>query len=335
MAILPRHRGTMSQLQDVEAPPPPPPLSPLFTDYLDVTATLAAPPPPLDFVLPGLLAGTMGVLVSPGGAGKSMLALAMAVSVAAGRDVWNVVGEDPKAGPVIVVSAEDPSVILARRLHALRDSAPGIFDDPATAARLRLKAVHGRSFSLGSWDGVVFIPSVALDILEREIAELRPRLVVFDTLNRCLAGISENDNAAMGRIVSEVERIIAPTSSAALILHHTSKATALQGQGDQQQAARGAGAITDNARWQMNLMTMTKEDAEARSISADDRRSWVRAIVPKCNYAATPPDRWLRREEGGILRLAEPPVAVAKGRSGQAPVRQKPRAEASDESIPW
>lgn len=285
---------------------------PMWDDYLDVTAALAAPPPDLDFVLPGLLAGTMGVLVSPGGAGKSMLALALAASVAAGRDAWQVVGADPTPGPVILVSAEDPGVILSRRLHSLRDSRPGIFDDAETIERLRVKAVHGRSFSLGAWDGVTFTPSDGLDVLEREIAELRPRLVIFDTLNRCLAGISENDNAAMGLIVSEVERIIAPTKTAGLVLHHTSKATALGGQGDQQQAARGAGAITDNARWQLNLVTMAKEDADARGIPADERRQWVRAIMTKCNYAASVSERWFRREAGGVLILAEPPALSPK-----------------------
>lgn len=298
-------------------------------DYLDVAAALSAPPPTLDFVLPGLLAGTMGVLVSPGGAGKSLLALELAVSIAAGRDIWHVAGGDPTPGPALVVSAEDPAVILARRLHALNDSALDPFDQPDVLDRLRIKAVHGRSFSLGSWDGSAFTPSADLHVLEREIAELRPRLIVFDTLNRCLAGIPENDNAAMGRIVSEIERIIAPTGTAALVLHHTSKATALSGLGDQQQAARGAGAITDNARFQLNLVTMTKEDAEARGIPDEERRSWVRAIVTKANYSAPPPDRWLKREIGGVLADAEPPPATKKIKGASA------AKTGGSDGIPW
>ena len=314
-----------------EEPSPQPPA--LFSDYLDITAALAAPPPELDFVLPGLLAGTMGVLVSPGGAGKSMLAMGMAVSVAAGQDVWHVLGEDPIPGPIVFVSAEDPSVILARRLHALRDSSPLPFRDIEALARLHIKAVHGRNWSLGSWDGTTFTPSDGLLTLEREIAELRPRLLVFDTLNRVLAGISENDNAAMGRVVAEVERLIAATSTAALVLHHTSKATALQGQGDAQQAARGASAITDNARWQCNLVTMEPKEADARGIAAEERRSWVRACVTKVNYAALPPDRWLRRGLGGVLTVATPPTA-AESKKGSR--RAPPTAgDEIDERIAW
>jgi RecA-family ATPase len=289
-----------------EAPEPPPPSPHLFADYLDPAALLAAPPPALDFVMPGLLAGTLGVLVSPGGVGKSMLALTMALSIAAGRDAWQLLGEDPAPGPVLVVSAEDPAEILARRLHALRDSAPGLFTVPMLE-RLHLKAAHGTGFAFGTWDGKSFMMSSALETLGQEIEALRPRLVILDTLNRCLAGISENDNGAMGRVISELEAVIAPTRAACLMLHHIGKATALSGQGDHQQAARGASAITDNARLQLNLVGMSKEEAEARGLNDEQRRGWVRLVAAKVNYAPPMPDRWLKRETGGVLSGDETP----------------------------
>lgn len=39
---------------------------------LDLMAAFNDPPPPIDYVLPNMVAGTVGALVSPGGAGKSM-----------------------------------------------------------------------------------------------------------------------------------------------------------------------------------------------------------------------------------------------------------------------
>ena len=106
-----------------EAGPQPAPASTAqpqpWSDYLDLDAVLAAPPPPLDFVLPGILAGTLGVLVSPGGAGKSMLALGLGACVAAGRSMWGLLPADPEPGMVLVVSAEDPRPVLAHRLHAM------------------------------------------------------------------------------------------------------------------------------------------------------------------------------------------------------------------------
>jgi len=46
---------------------------------LDLQAAFTEPPKPIDFVLPGLAVGCVGALVSPGGAGKSMLALQLAM----------------------------------------------------------------------------------------------------------------------------------------------------------------------------------------------------------------------------------------------------------------
>lgn len=165
------------------APAHPPP----WSDYLDLDEVLAAPPPPLDIVLPGILAGTLAVLVSPGGTGKSMLALGLGACVAAGRSMWSLLPEDPVAGPVLVVSAEDPRPVLAHRVHALAHVPGGgapLHSDPGFRERFRVKAVQGTGFSLGTWSAAGFQPSAAFEALGREVEELRPRLVVLDTLNR-------------------------------------------------------------------------------------------------------------------------------------------------------
>ena len=306
-----------------DEPPDPPALAPLFADYLDLEAVLAAPPPPLDFVLPGILGGTLSVLVSPGGAGKSMLALGLGACVAAGRNMWGLLSSDPEPGTVLVVSAEDPRPILAHRLHSLV-RVPGhaltsLRTDAGFKSRFRVKAVQGTGFAFGSWSGSDFQSSAAFDTLRREVEEARPRLVILDTLNRCLAGIPENDNAAIGRVVSELEALVAPVGAACLVLHHVGKASAREGSGDEQQAARGAGAITDNARWQGNLVGMTRDDAKARGLSDDERRRWVRWAVSKSNYAPAPDDRWLWRDQGGVLQGRVPPAvgAAGTGRKGR------------------
>lgn len=308
------------------SPPPPPPVdpdpSPLFEDYLDLGALLSAPPPPLDFVLPGLLGGTLGVLVSPGGAGKSMLALGLAACVAAGRSLWGLLPSDPAPGPVLLLSAEDPRPILAHRLHALVDvpcGGAGLRDDTGFRERFRVKSVQGRGFGVGTWSPAGFQASAAFDVLRREVLELRPRLVILDTLNRCLAGIPENDNAALGRIISELEAMVAPVGAACLVLHHVGKSSAREGQGDEQQAARGAGAITDNARWQGNLVGLTKEEAGACGVVDEDRKRWVRWAVSKNNYGQAMEDKWLWRDHGGVLRARPLPqnVREMKGWAGR------------------
>jgi RecA-family ATPase len=318
---------------DVGEPPPPPPA--LWKDYLPLAALLASPPPVLQFVLPGLLGGTLGLLVSAGGLGKSMLALEVAASIAVGRDVFGVLGEAPARGRVIIVAAEDPPDILAHRLHALVKSLTPD-EQGAFLQNVRIKSVLGQGWSLGTWSGQAFEPSSGLSVLADEIKEWRPSLVAIDTFNRCLAGMSENDNAVVGAVISEIEQVIAPTRTAALVLHHVAKGAALSGQGDAQQASRGASALTDNARLQLNLVGMSADEADARGIPADERRQWVRLVWAKSNYAAPRPDLWLRRLPGGVLGSDAPPDAVApapKERKGGA--RRKTGGDDVDARIPW
>lgn len=84
---------------------------------LDLMAAFNDPPPPIDYVLPNMVVGTVGALVSPGGAGKSMLILQLAAQVAGGPDLLEV-GELP-TGAVVYLPAEDPPVAIHHRLHAL------------------------------------------------------------------------------------------------------------------------------------------------------------------------------------------------------------------------
>jgi RecA-family ATPase len=94
--------------------------------------------------------------------------------------------------------------------------------------------------------------------LRNELArttEIPLRLVVIDTLNRAISagGVDENSNSDMGRVLSPLERLCDEAGCAVLFAHHVSEGMASSGRTAEQRAARGAGVITDNARWQANL----------------------------------------------------------------------------------
>jgi RecA-family ATPase len=167
---------------------------------------MADTPPPLDFVLPGLLAGTVGLLVGAGGCGKSMLAAEMACSVAAGADVFGIVGSTPARGRAVYLSAEDPAIIWHYRLRSL-----GHFfrpdDRDRTIEDLDVMPVCGLGCSLADLDDLAIYAQGA-------------RLIVLDTLNRLLCGANENDNSIIGAAVSTVERLATRTGAAVLIVHH-------------------------------------------------------------------------------------------------------------------
>lgn len=80
---------------------------------INILEAFAAAPPPLDYVLPNMVAGTVGALVSHGGAGKSMLALQLAAQIAGGPDLLGGGRAAHRAGD-----------LLARRRPAHRHSSP-------------------------------------------------------------------------------------------------------------------------------------------------------------------------------------------------------------------
>lgn len=86
---------------------------------INILEAFAAAPPPLDYVLPNMVAGTVGALVSPGGAGKSMLALQLAAQIAGGPDLLGVgLLIQPLIGSL-------PNIMASNWFEALKRAAEG------------------------------------------------------------------------------------------------------------------------------------------------------------------------------------------------------------------
>lgn len=144
---------------------------------------------------------------------------------------------------------------------------------------------------------------------------------MLDTLNR-LHSLDENSNGDMAQLVSRLERVALETGASVLCLHHVTKGSTREGGADQQQAARGASALVDNARWCGFVAPMTCEEASrlsadsegAAPIGEDRRRHFVRFGVSKQNYGHMPPDRWYLRGADGVLLLVALSAAGSRGR---------------------
>jgi len=255
---------------------------------LDLWDAFTTQPPPLDFVLPGMIAGTVGALVAQGGAGKSWIALELAMAVAGGPDLLEMGIE--AVGPVLYLPAEDPELALRHRLFA---AAPQ-FNDAARsqlAEALEIVPLMGRAVDLmtPAWASAV-----------ERMAEGK-RLVVIDTLRRFHSG-DENSAGDMAKLLGVMERLCASTGASMLFLHHTAKGAALNGAGDQQQASRGSSVLVDNVRGgQFNLSGMTEAEARGHGVDPGDRRQFVRLVQAKSNFGSPIPDMWFRRADGGIL----------------------------------
>jgi len=281
----------MGALQILKMPKLP---EPIMGVGIDIRQAFEEIPPPLDFVLPGLLAGTVGAIISPGGAGKSMIALELSILVATGFDISGF-GQDENrhTGKVAFLAAEDPADAIRHRLHAI-----GKYLDPDLRERVHedveIEALCGTAIEIMQPESLAMVESFATN----------RRLLFLDTLRR-FHGLDENSSSEMAMLMSVLEGIAKRTSCTILFLHHASKAAAMGGMGDMQQASRGSSVLTDNIRWQMYLSVCAKAEAEGLEIDESMRKYFVRAGISKQNYGLPTPDIWLRRAEGGVLVPAE------------------------------
>jgi len=281
---------------------------------IDILHAFENEPPPLDFVLPGLLAGTVGAMVSPGGAGKSMLALELAVLVTTGTDVSGFgQGVQRHTGKVAFLAAEDPADAIRHRLHALgQHLGPGVREQ--FAMDCIIEPLAGLQADINKPDWLEFVEAMASG----------RRLLFLDTLRR-FHQLDENDSGQMALLIGVLEGIAKRTGSTIVFLHHASKAAAMNGQGDMQQASRGSSVLVDNIRWQMFVAGCAKDEAKALGIDEAMRGYFVRAGVSKQNYRPPTGEVWLRRGDGGILIPAEfaTRVTAAKPGKGKAAIKRK------------
>jgi len=257
-------------------------------------------PEPDEYILPGFTPGTVGSIVSPGGQGKSILALMLACLVGGGVDLLDF-GTYP-TGRTVYLSAEDGSKILHKRMFHI-------------ARKLNTEQREKCIESISLKNLTAFTPDLIngeyaaawRKTIEREATGTR--LLILDTL-RSFHSSDENNSTAMAIFIGHLRAIAERTGCAILFLHHTNKSAAMNGQGDQQQAARGSSVLTDNIRWQAYLVGMTSEESEkladygSQPIS-EDKGYYVRFGISKQNYGGQFAERWFRRGLGGILEPVE------------------------------
>lgn len=270
-------------------------------EVLDVGHMLDNDPPPLDFVLPGLLAGTVGMLVSPGSSGKSMLTAQLCVLVATGVDtigIGHLLDKPISPDRVVYLTGEDPADIIWTRIKQI---AAGF--TPAQRKLLREHLVIG---DVRGRNADILDPAWRARITQ--IAR-GARLAVIDTLRR-FHSADENDSGEAAQVLATIESISRECGTTFLIPHHTNKTGGKESGGDQQ-AARGSSVLTDNARLQINLVKMTEKEAVDRNVSEAMRGHFVRVVFAKLNYCAPMQDLWLHRKAGGVLEPAHFGIAGA------------------------
>jgi RecA-family ATPase len=286
-----------------------------FSNRLDIRHILTHRPPTLDYVLPGLLASSTGLIVGPGGVGKTMLELQIALGIASGESICGGLFEsapsgvalEPEAAKVVLVVAEESLGVIWQRLHAIvstlvSDARMGCNHCNPDAmlelwhANLHIHALAG----MGPVPlmGKGFERTAHFHDLQR-VCE-GARLVILDPL-RQFHQCEENDSAAMTCLAQHMQSIATSAVSAVLGAHHTNRASGALGFGDTAGASRGSSALTDAVRWQLNLSAPTKDGAKYHGIAEQERKNHLLVDLPKANYVAPQKTRVLQRLDHGVL----------------------------------
>lgn len=237
--------------------------------------------PPRPWIIPGvMLAGYTHMLAAPGGSGKSLFTLQLAISLATGNS-WGDM-HPRKRCRTLVVNVEDDMHEQRRRLSAARR----VMDVPVADVRGRIYlAEDAESIVVARADPnkktVVATPVV--DALRRYIMDNDIQVLIVDPFAETFEGDENSNSEVKWAMKIWRDQIARPTGCAVYLVHHTTKGAA--GKAGDADIVRGGGAIVNSTRISSTLMPMTSEEAEAVGINSADRHLYVRFDDAKANQS--------------------------------------------------
>lgn len=267
---------------------------------LDLQLVFQSDAPPADYIVPGILAGGVFGIVGPGSVGKSFLAFNLILGSTICRDMIGGVFSSSQPGKVLYLPNEDPCDELSRRLKQIQAYLSQA-DTVKVEELAEIIPLKGLNPWLMSGEGQPVIEHIQW--LSKIC--IGKRLVILDTLRRFHLG-NENDSAHMATLLGILEAVSYERGCTFVFLHHANKSAIVTGSGENSAAIRGSGVLTDNARGQFNLVSVSKKAAPALGIR-EDLACWYVQIVPsKINHGRPQEPTLLQRQPGGVLLEATP-----------------------------
>jgi len=269
---------------------------------INIFDTIFQEPENLDFILKGFEAGTIGILTGQGNTGKGFLSLMLSFAIADTTEKLNFLDLIVNRGKVGFLTAEDKESVLRYRVHNIGQYLyRAVGGDNSVISNinenLEIVSLYGTGIKIYEPNSKNnYTTSKWISYLTR-FAENK-KLVVIDTLRRFHTA-EENSSGEMSETLNVFEKISKKTGTAFLLIHHTNKAGTKAS--DEQTSSRGSSAIIDNARYQIAMATMSKEQCVRYGIQEEDRKWYVQVDIPKANYTKPIPKKWVERIEGGVL----------------------------------
>jgi RecA-family ATPase len=271
---------------------------------------------PRDMIWPGFPVRSTASLVAPGGTGKSMFALEIALSVAGGfetdKRLLDLGIQTP--GKVAYLAFDDDWEDIFSRIQHLYQ-----IDQQLLKENFTLFCLEGLDTPfniLNSSFGECLSENEQLCTLFKGY-----RLIIIDTLTQ-IHQQNENENSDMARVMSAFAKIKKRTGAAILFLHHVNK-SAISNKTEDQTAGRGAITLVNGVRFSMNLTLIPDnkigqlaelDEKGNPTIVITEKSSWlyIKATIAKQNIGKKEKPRWFKRDaETGIFR----PVSIGSYKS--------------------
>jgi len=173
---------------------------------INANELMARAPEKTEWLVPKrFIDGGLNLLVGEVAAGKTFLALDLALGVAERGTAWG--GLDIPRGQVLYYCLDSSPNMIAQRLKGLCQK------DGLTPPKALM-------FDFGRHD---FYREQEIDLLIGKILANRTRLVIFDVLARYLDGINENSISMISPLMTRMRAICDETKASILFIHHFNK----------------------------------------------------------------------------------------------------------------
>ena len=210
------------------------------------------PVKPREWLVQGLVPKkTVPLFSGDGGAGKSLLALQLAIAVTA-QTAW--IGKTVNTGGVIYLSAEDDNDELHRRVDDILRAEGRDYDD---LSGLTLRSLAGEDALLAIESGVALMQTELFKELDARAVDEAPALIVVDTLADVYPA-NENDRAKVRQFVGILRGLALKRNCAVLMLAHPSLTGLNSGTG-----TSGSTAWNNSVRSRLYLSRITDNGFEA------------------------------------------------------------------------
>jgi AAA domain len=252
-----------------------------------------------------LVRGEITVLGSPGGFGKSSLAIGMGISVSVGKEL---LCEKIRGGglKVLLINGEDSSEEIHRRVWAFC-LAFGLTEqelDRLYVAGADDPCVQSLSFLKTNERGQSQLDATGLSQLRAVLQLLSPDVVVLDPFVAFCASGNMNDNPSMSLVMRALKWLATEFDCAILIVAHTNKT----GEPGTAGAVSGAASIVNLARRAIMPIWVSEEEAKAWGILPSERARYIKLMDAKSNLVPRSNDVPVYRLHSIELPNAEPPI---------------------------